>query len=154
MLEETELPAGSDHTVSFVERPPRLGDRAQGKRDDRGVEDTVGERDVVGVSPLEEQGNGRIADPSCEPLHHMSIGFEGVDLICRRRVEGHVESRSCADLDDPSGESVHQPSALIVHAHTLGWSEHGVVDLGDQGLVHTSDRSREPSRRGETWEFH
>jgi len=66
------------------------------------------------------------------------VRFDRVDLIGRLRVEGNVEAGACGDLEDTTGHALHHASPLVADPHPFGGSEHGVVDAGEDRVVHAT----------------
>src|SRR5918999_3443502 len=113
VLDEVQGPAGLEHASQLEQRGLDIGDRAQRPGRQRGVAAVVGEgqRLAIQSGPLDRHIRAR--EPLAGELPADVRGLDRRNAADSARIEGNVESRPEANLDDPSVEALADPLPLF-----------------------------------------
>jgi hypothetical protein len=112
MPDHEKLTTRAKHTVHLLDCCCRLGDAAEGKRADDGIEPVVSEWEVLGVGLDEGDVNTEFGCPAAGYLQH---GRAEVDprQLDSSRVEGQVPAGTDCDLQYLAGRLRTRPRAAI-----------------------------------------
>ena len=103
VLQEEQLPAGSQHAMDLAQRARLVVDAAQHECGDDGVEGIVLERQILGRRAQHPSLRDVLAGVALEPADHRRSGFREDEGFNASVVEGEVRPGAGADLEHAPG---------------------------------------------------